>query len=252
MTCLILAGGKGTRLRRLCGELPKPLMPVARRPFLEYLILQARDQGFNRVVLCVGHRGRAIEDHFGDGRRWGVHIVYSEETEPLGTGGALRKGAKLIREPVFIAMNGDSYLDANFSAMLAFHSGIASRATIALAQVENTHRFGRVEIDSGRRITHFREKGCDGPGLINAGIYVFDRSLVEQFPPGTLSLEHEVFLALVGRGLYGIITQGRFVDMGTPEDYRHLCQRPGILPAMPKITGSGDGNADSKQGSFAY
>jgi NDP-sugar pyrophosphorylase family protein len=252
MTCLILAGGKGTRLGQLCGELPKPLMPVAQRPFLEYLIVQARDQGFNRMVLCVGHKARVVEDYFGNGRRWGVRIAYSEEKEPLGTGGALREGAKLIRAPVFIAMNGDSYLDSDFLGLLAFHARASSRATVALAQVRNTRRFGRVEVDTEGRIARFREKDGAGPGLINAGVYVFDRSVVEQFPVGVVSLEHEVLPALVGHGLYGMISQGRFVDMGTPDDYRHLIRHPEILPAIPKITGSGDSDADSKQSSFAY
>ena len=252
MTCLILAGGKGTRLKELSGDLPKPMMPVGQRPFLEYLVLQARGQGVDRIVLCVGHKAKPIEHYFGDGAGWGVRVAYSEETEPLGTGGALREGAKLVCEQVFLAMNGDSYLETDFSVLLAFHARVASRATIALAQVENARRFGRVEMDADGRITCFREKGSDGPGVINAGIYVFDRSLFAGFPAGAVSLEREILPALVGHGLYGVVAHGRFVDMGTPEDYRRLIQYPEIWPWAQRNLRSGDGDADSKQSSFAY
>jgi NDP-sugar pyrophosphorylase family protein len=251
-TCLILVGGKGSRLKHLSGELPKPMLPVDRRPFLEYLIVQAREQGFDDLILCAGQKARAFREYFGDGARWGVHIRYSEESKPLGTGGALRGGSRLVHERAFLAMNGDSYLHSDFSALLTFHNNLSARATIALAQVENTSRFGRVEVGSDGRIARFSEKGCEGPGLISAGIYVFDRGVFEEFCGGPLSLEYEILPALIGRGLYGMVAEGNFIDMGTPEDYQRLANHPEILPWTPHTSSLGDRHADSKQSPLAY
>src|SRR3989304_3798957 len=111
MKAVILAGGEGTRLREIIKDVPKPMAPVGGRPFLEYLILQLARWDFRKIILSIGYRGSIIKSYFGNGEQCGVNIKYSEEYEPLGFGGALRKAAQMIEDEQFIAMNGDSFFD---------------------------------------------------------------------------------------------------------------------------------------------
>jgi NDP-sugar pyrophosphorylase family protein len=223
---VILAGGLGTRLRSVLGDLPKPLAPVQGRPFLEYLIEHLRQHDVTRVVLCVGYRRELLQQHFGDGSALGVQIAYSVEREPLGTGGALWQARSLL-DATFLVLNGDTFFAANLAALIQAHAdgGIPATgkavATIALRHMPDVARYGDVVLDEIGCVTQFNEKGRAGPGLINAGAYVFSRQIFELVQTRTpLSMEKDVFPELARRrALRGCILQGYYVDIGLPDSY---------------------------------
>ena len=223
-SALVLAGGLGTRLAREVPDLPKTMAPVAGRPFAQWLVELLRGQGIRRIVFCSGFRGEAIEAHFGTGSRFGVDIGYSRETEPLGTGGALRLAAEHETEDRILAVNGDSWCAFDLSRLVDAHasSGRSPRATIWTVAVEDGSRYGSVSVLPDGRVTGFSEKtGAGGPARVNAGVYLFERSTLLEIPPGrAVSLEREVLPALVGRGLFAVSGEGPFLDIGTPESYR--------------------------------
>jgi NDP-sugar pyrophosphorylase family protein len=220
MQAVILAGGLGTRLGPLVAGSTKPLAPVAGRPFLEYLLLQLRKGGIADVVLCVGHRGDLVREHFGSGTPWGLTLTYSWERELRGTGGAVKLAEPLLRGDDFLVLNGDSLFDVPLADLTAFHRHRGALATLALARAEDARRFGTVALGPAGEVVRFVEKGQaeSGGGLINGGVYVFRRAVLDEIPAGRpVSLEREVFPALVGRGLYGLARDGYFVDIGIPE-----------------------------------
>lgn len=220
----------GTRLRSVVPGKPKPLAEVGSRSFLELLVRQLRHQGIEHLVLCTGYLAEQIEKEFGNGSRLGVTIEYSAEQTPLGTGGALKLAqAHLKNASRFLVMNGDSFLEADFRSILSFHDKHEGLATIAVVSVASAERYGTVNKDSTGRILGFREKTGDAkPGLVNAGVYVFDQRIFAHIPEGPTSLEREVFPRLLPKGLYAIEQNGLFIDIGTPEDYARahaICDR---------------------------
>ena len=218
---VILAGGLGTRLRGVVDDRPKPMALVHGRPFLERLLAAFRAQGFTRALICAGYKAEMIQAHFGDGAALGMALTYSIEPEGalLGTAGALRHAAASL-EPVFMLVNGDTYLDADLSAFAARHT-VGSGVTVGLIRVPDAGRYGAVELAADGAITRFAEKSSAAEGLINAGIYVIDRAVLDAFPARLpLSLERDVFPSLAGQGrLRGVILDGTMVDIGTPDSY---------------------------------
>src|SRR3990172_9726350 len=147
MKAIILGGGKGTRLKSFISDIPKPMAPVADRPFLEYLILQLKRWAIHDIVLSVGYKKEGIMSYFSTGSRWDVNITYLEEEIPLGTGGAIREAVKNINEPDIIVMNGDSFFNADFKELINFHYVKDSITTLALQKRNDASRCGRVIID---------------------------------------------------------------------------------------------------------
>ena len=238
MKAIIRAGGEGTRLREVVSEVPKPMAPVAGKPFLEYLVLQLKQGGIREIILSTGYKREAVKAHFGTGEKWGVRISYSEEESPLGTGGALRKATVLLEAPdagPVLVLNGDSFLEIDFRALAAFHSAKKARATMGLVFMEDTSRYGRVEIDDEGCVLAFAEKSAGSSGRINGGVYVLNREVLESIPEGKVALETEVLPLLVGRGLYGMETKGFFRDIGIPHDYRGLDEDPRRLTAALRL-----------------
>lgn len=223
---VVLAGGKGTRLRGVIRDIPKPMAPVGEKPFLEYIILQIRKWGIKEIIMSVGHKKETIKDYFNDGKRWGVEIEYCEEDNPLGTGGALRKAIFSSKGKSYVVMNGDSFLDINMGRLLRYHEEKKAMFTIGLVQVEDTGRFGRVLVNKNGSILEFMEKGYRDHGIINGGIYVCERDVIDIFPQERCSLENDVLPKLVGNGLYGMKTKGYFIDIGVPEEYGYLLNNP--------------------------
>jgi D-glycero-alpha-D-manno-heptose 1-phosphate guanylyltransferase len=259
LSAAILAGGLGTRLRSVTGDQPKVLAPVGGRPFLARLLDQLANAGLSHVTLLTGYAADSVEAAFGDSYR-GMRLSCSREpigfpgtagvppaTDPeasgeppstfdpldsrprrsrsqgglLGTGGALRLALPLLDQPSILLLNGDSYCDVDISALVARHHEKGAAATLSLAEVPDGSRYGRVERDAGDRITRFVEKGGSAePGWINAGVYVFDRSVIEAIPPGRAeSLERDVLPLQVELGRVVGFPAGRFIDIGTPESF---------------------------------
>ena len=226
---MILAGGLGTRLHGMVNDIPKPMAPVAGKPFLEYIVSQLAKWGVEKIILSVGYKREAIEAYFEDGRKFGAHISYLREEYPLGTGGAFRKACGMVKEDNFIGMNGDSFFDIDLKRLIETHNDRKAAATVGLLRGEDGGRFGSAEMGENGLIVNFGEKTMRGNGLINGGVYVFSRKIADHIPEGKISLEKEVFPKLAGKNLYGFVNEGFFADMGTPESYLGLLKEPGRL-----------------------
>jgi NDP-sugar pyrophosphorylase family protein len=211
----------GTRLRSVLSDKPKPLARVGDIPFLELLVLQLRAQGFRHLVMCTGFRSGQVQQEFGDGRKWGVEITYSEETLPLGTAGAVKLAKPFLTESGdFVVMNGDSFLQLDFRQLLRFHRENDGCATIAVRRVPDAARYGTVQVDERKRVVRFSEKiGVREPGLINGGVYAFNRAVLRHIPDGPSSLEKDILPDLLQYGVFALEQDGMFIDIGTPEDY---------------------------------
>lgn len=216
----ILAGGRGTRLRPAIGDRQKVVARVEGRPFLAILLDQVAAAGFRDVVLCVGHRAEEVESALG-ASHGPLRLRYSAETEPLGTGGALRHALPLLSGPDLLVLNGDSFCEVDLAAAWAWHRERGSEATLVAVEVPDASRYGRLEIDAEDRIRRFTEKQDDGaPGWINAGIYLLAASRLAELPAGrAISLERDVLPRWTGGALYGYRVRGRFIDIGTPGAY---------------------------------
>ena len=221
MQAVVLAGGEGTRLRPLTYTTPKPVMPLAGRPFLSFMLDWARSHGVDEVVLSLGFRAGDVRRVLGDIYD-GMRVRYVVEDEPLGTAGPVRLAYDqgVLGERFFV-LNGDVLTDLDLTAELEQHERTGARTTLALAAVEDTGSYGVVPTDSEGRVGAFLEKTDDPPtDRINAGAYVVERDVVEEIPAGrAVSFEREVFPGLVGCGLYGYLSEGYWIDIGTPERY---------------------------------
>jgi NDP-sugar pyrophosphorylase family protein len=218
---MILVGGKGTRLQSAVSDRPKPMADVAGKPFLEYLILSLYKEGVREVVLCTGYMGEKVESYFGDGDKWNLQVRYSHETFPLGTGGAVRNALDLIQGDRFLVLNGDSYCRFDLDSMEKNNNSKSALATMWLVKMNDCSRYGSVVMDDKGMVRSFSEKSSvSGAGLINAGIYLLERRLVENIEKERMvSLERDIFPNIVGKGLAGVVGEGVFVDIGTPESY---------------------------------
>lgn len=214
----VLVGGFGTRLRSAVPNLPKPLAPVGGRPFVTFLLDHLEKNGIERVILCTGFCGEKVREVIGT--RYGrLRIVYSQEREALGTGGALKRAVALQEGHTVLALNGDSFCDFYLADFLDWHSSRASKCSVVLAYVPDASRFGSVRIGVEGLVEEFCEKQpYIAGGWINAGVYLISRDILEQMPAEIeISLEREVFPGLVGDVLYGYQGCSRFIDIGTPE-----------------------------------
>lgn len=219
---LLLVGGLGTRLQSVLPNSPKPLAPLGSTPFLRLLVEQLSSQGFRHLIMCTGHLAAQIEQEFGDGGQMDVVIDYSRESNPLGTAGAVKLAERYLSgAPEFVVMNGDSFLEVDFAQLLRFHRDHGGMASMAARRVPDAARYGTLEVDDQLRVTAFREKtGERAPGLINGGVYVFNRELLRYIPDGVpASLEQDIFKRVLRHGVYASEQQGIFIDIGTPEDY---------------------------------
>ena len=218
---IILAGGKGTRLKDAVSDRPKPLAVVAGKAFIEWLLLLLRKEGIRRVVLSVGHMGEMIQSQLGTDTRFGLELAYVHDPFPLGTGGALRNALPAIHSSPLLVLNGDSYCRVRMDALTGFHFGHESSATLLVAGVSDASRFGTVEIGESGTVKAFHEKApLAHPGLINAGVYLLNRDIVETISTTeSVSLERQVFPGLIGRGLHAMEAEGPFWDIGTIESY---------------------------------
>jgi len=225
----VLAGGLGTRLSKAVPGLQKVVAPVAGRSILAQVLDQLADAGIGRAVVGVGHLAGQVRASLGESHG-PMALAYSEEAEPLGTAGALRHARDLLGSDPVLVLNGDSYVEANLAAFLAWHRARSAAASILLTTVSDPSRYGTVEADPVGRVVAFREKAPADPAhavgkrsaaaWISAGVYLLGRSVIEGLPQrAPYSLERDVFPSLVGAGLHAYRGGGRFIDIGTPEAY---------------------------------
>jgi D-glycero-alpha-D-manno-heptose 1-phosphate guanylyltransferase len=219
MEAIVLAGGFGTRLRPIVEGLPKPLAPVAGRPFLAILLEYLSRQGFTSVVLSVGYKHELVQSAFGNAFA-GISIRYAVEDEPLGTGGAIRLAARQCSGSEVFVLNGDSYVELEFGAMRAAHRALHSRLSVCTVRVVDVERYGTVLV-SGDRIAGFAANGKTGPGQINAGVYLLAGDLLEDMGlPEAFSFERDVLAARLDElRPMAFPTSGMFIDIGVPADY---------------------------------
>jgi len=219
---VVLAGGFGTRLASVVSDVPKPMAPIAGRPFLERLLDRLIAQGITRVVLAVGHKREIIQNHFGS-RYQDLDVQYSVEATPLGTGGALRQAFAEAGLQRALALNGDTYCTADLQAFSAAHLQAGRAASLTLVPMADAGRYGAVELDAAGRIAAFREKDpVPTAGLINAGIYALERRVFELAPAAAqFSFERAVLQAHAATaGFAGhIAPDALFIDIGVPADY---------------------------------
>lgn len=233
MKGIIIAGGLGTRLRPVTYHRPKPLVPVANRPFLEYQVALLKHFGIDDIVFATNYMADKIEAHFGDGSRFGVRMRYAIEETPLGTGGAIRNAADRFPGEAVAVFNGDVLTDFDLGQILDFHREKQAVATITLAEVPSPNPFGVLLLDAEGKVEAWNEPSeatkkllsqgnfeITGTDKINAGFYVFAPEFIESIPQGVpSSVERDIFPRFLASAasVYGIAPGGFWMDMGRPE-----------------------------------
>lgn len=214
---VILCGGLGTRLGPITENIPKVMVPIGDKPFLELVIESIGAYGFRRFVLCTGYKAEAVHSYFQKQKHF--EILYSPEEKPLGTAGAIKHAQKLIRGKHFLALNGDSFCPMDYAALVDTHLRQRAWATLVVVKDEARADGGRITMTGDGKIVSFDEKPPAGvSGYLSAGIYAFDRILFEKIlSGGPASLEKDIFPRLCGKDLYGCVTPEELFDIGTPE-----------------------------------
>jgi mannose-1-phosphate guanylyltransferase len=224
MKAVILVGGEGTRLRPLTVNVPKPMLPVVNRPFLEHVLEYLKSHGIHDVILSMGYRSEVIERHFGDGKDFGINLRYVVESSPLGTAGGVKNVERYI-DGTFLVFNGDILTDLDLRAMIDFHRRRGAKATISLTPVDDPTSYGLVETDTDGHVQRFIEKPRledVTTNLINAGTYILEPDVLDLIPADTYHMfERGVFPDLLSRHdpIYGYRSDAYWIDIGTPAKY---------------------------------
>lgn len=216
MEAIVLAGGLGTRLRSMVSDLPKPMAPIAEKPFLEYILSYLQKNGVTKVILSVGYKWETIQDYFSDNFQ-NIELVYSIENEPLGTGGAIKKAMEEVDGPDVYIINGDTFFDVPLSS-LDLYSG--SKLVLSLKQMKDFERYGCVESDEEGIVTAFTEKGYRVQGNINGGVYLAKKDIFNNFDLAD-KFSFEEFMENNYRALKISVKvfENYFIDIGIPDDY---------------------------------
>lgn len=220
MEAIILAGGFGKRLAHIVSDVPKPMADIEGRPFLEYLLGYLSQNKVTKVVFAVSYKREFIMNYFGN-KYLNIEIHYSEEVEPLGTGGAIKKALSLCTGDNIFIINGDTYFDVNLEDMLRYHTSNNALVTIACKSLKDFDRYGTVLLDSSSgKIVSFVEKGKVTEGLINGGIYLLKREIFDKLDSERFSFEKD-FLekSLHENKIFSYLSDGYFIDIGIPDDY---------------------------------
>lgn len=258
MEAILLAGGLGTRLRSVVSDRPKPMALIGDRPFMEYVVWELARHGIRRIIFAVGYKGSMVEEYFGDGSRiripavedgagsaegtvlaeevvpaegavpggkaaapLTVSVAYAYEKELLGTAGAIKNAGRLVTGDEFFVLNADTFYRLDYSRLARIKAEEELDMALVLRQVPDVSRYGQAVLEKGR-LTAFNEKTTQArPGTINGGVYLMNRRLLEEIPPGKVSLENEMIPRWLkeGKRLGGFVNDGYFIDIGVPEDY---------------------------------
>ena len=224
MQAVILVGGEGTRLRPLTSNLPKPVVALVDRPMMAYMFEWLHGHGVDDVIMSCGFKATKVRDVLGDGREYGIRLRFVEEPDPRGTAGALKFAEDLLDDR-FLMLNGDVLTDLDLRAQIDQHVETGATGTLALVPVPDPSSYGLVRLREDNSVDEFLEKpSADAvldTNLISAGAYVLERSVLDMIVPGkNVSIEREVWPALVDHGLYGYVDDDAYwIDVGTPERY---------------------------------
>jgi len=223
---ILLVGGFGTRLQPLTNKTPKPMLPIANLPVTEHQLLAAKAAGITKLVLATAYLAETFTPYFGDGAKWGIELKYALESEPLGTGGAIRNAAELIFSEIsenesIVVFNGDVLSRHDLTAQINLHQSSSAAVTLHLVSVEDARPYGCVPFDENGRVTDFLEK-MENPitNTINAGCYVFSPQVIKEIELGkVVSVEREVFPQLLksGKVVQAFVDDSYWLDMGTPK-----------------------------------
>jgi mannose-1-phosphate guanylyltransferase/mannose-1-phosphate guanylyltransferase/phosphomannomutase len=231
MQAIIIAGGKGTRLKPLTFGCPKPMLPLLQRPFLEWIIDRCKAVGITDILVNVHYQAHQVVNYFGGGDRFGVKIRYIEESTPLDTAGAIKLAEPYFTGESLIVFNADILTDLDLTELINFHASNHAAVTLALKTVEDITPFGLVELDQNFQVLAFREKPtpeqavdflAKGINTINAGTYIIEPHIFKDYPIGEpLSFERAVFPQALTQGLkmMGFVSDGYWMDLGTPQKY---------------------------------
>lgn len=222
-TAIIVAGGFGTRLRPLTESTPKPLLPIRGKPILEHVIRNLHKHGINNIIISIGYKAEQMQEYFGDGRWLGVSISYALETQPLGTGGAVKLASQNLTDPFFLVW-GDNLMDVNFSRMEKEFRNSDAQIIMALTPREDVENFGVAKLEQNKIITFVEKpKREEAPStLINAGAFIVDPSCLKLLPEGVSSIEKDCFEKLAPKGkIAAHIHQGQWFPTDTLEKYYH-------------------------------
>jgi NDP-sugar pyrophosphorylase family protein len=229
---LILCGGLGTRLGDLSGDLPKPMVMIGDKPFLQLLVEQVLEQKFKRILLCAGHKGNRVRDYFQDF----PGIDFSLEPAPLGTAGALKFAAPRVRSADMLILNGDSYCPLDFHGLLAYHREKEAVVSMAVVPAAGRRDAGFMSVSAEGEISEFREKepAAGQTVFMNAGVYAAKREILDMIPPvKPCSLERDFFPRLAPSQFKAYITEAPVYDIGTPrrlEEFRSLYSQEKKIP----------------------
>jgi D-glycero-alpha-D-manno-heptose 1-phosphate guanylyltransferase len=219
---VILAGGQGTRLKSVTGELPKPMVDVNGVPFLYRLMKRLEEQGCQRIVLSLCYRAGYIIACIHKDQPVDCAVDFAVEEQPLDTGGAIKYAAQYITTEKFVVLNGDTYSDVDYNE-LAEHA-VTAGLVICGVHVEDVSRYGTLDIAENNTIKSMNEKGATGSGIINSGTYVITTNEITRFAKDIFSFERDYVKNYTGN-FTAFISKGYFIDIGIPEDYHKICQQ---------------------------
>ncbi len=219
---VILCGGLGTRLRSTIGESQKTMAAVGEEPFLSKILKYLHGQGFRRVILAVGYHADQVEKYYRE-NNLGLTIEFSKEDTPLGTGGAIKHARSFVKSNQIFVMNGDCFCALDYAAFLQFHLAQKSAATLSVAHIPDSRDYGTIILGENDLIKGFEEKkDVPGGGLVNVGVYCFNKKILDLMPSAKFSIERDFFPLLpvtLGERFKGFVVENEFLDIGTPDRY---------------------------------
>ena len=217
MKVLILAGGKGERLRPITNGIPKPMVSMVGTPIIEIIISRLVSYGLKDIILTLGYLGDKIKEYIGDGNKLGANVTYFYENTPLGTAGAVKNAASALSDD-FLVVSGDAYFELDFNELIARHYVSGDMATIVVKEVEDARGYGLVKL-SGDKIVRFVEKPEEKQsGIVNTGIYAFKKEIIDYIPDGFYDFGRDLFPRLIGE-MSAFVLDGYWSDIGTLKSY---------------------------------
>jgi D-glycero-alpha-D-manno-heptose 1-phosphate guanylyltransferase len=219
---VILAGGLGTRLKKISGEIPKPMVDISGRPFLYRLMEYLEQQGVRKIILSLSYKANYIIDRIKEDTPTNCEIDFIVEDTPLGTGGAIKLATNKVATDKFIVLNGDTYCELDYNAFIKSSEG--ADLLISGVEVDDVSRYGSLQLDSDNNVLAMIEKGARGPGVINSGIYLLNKNVINDFPKNKFSFETD-FLSEFDGVFRAYTSKPYFIDIGIPDDYHKACER---------------------------